>query len=210
MYRMIDLNKVENLKIVVENLEIDGEITEVDNLGKIFIKVPVTSHCVSGEINKKGFIIFFYEGKKYVVGGKVHCQSPHKIIFIPETDIEEERRKDIRVETPAIPVEISFKAGFFHKGNIKGEILDLSSTGASIQTFKPLEENITYSISCNFPYKHKKLPFSAKCVLKNLREYRNSFINGVEFTEIDPVSFENLKKYLKHLRGISIKDVLNP
>ena len=207
---MIDLSEVKDVKIFVGNLEIEGEITEVDNLGKIFIKVPPTSHCITGEINKKGVITFFYGGKKYVVGGRIHCQSPYKIIFTPETDIEEEKRRDIRVETPAIPVEISFKAGLFHKGNIRGEILDLSSTGASIQTFKPLEKDITYSISCDFPYKHKKLPFSAKCVLKNLREYRNSFINGVEFVEIDPVSFENLKKYLEHLRGTSIKDVLNP
>jgi len=207
---MIDLSEVENLKIVVENLEIEGEITEVDNLGKIFIKVPESSHCVTGEINKKGIIIFFYKEKKYIIGGKVHCQSPHKIIFTPETDIEEEKRKDIRVETPAIPVEISFKAGFFHKGNLRGEILDLSSIGASIETLKPLEKNITYSISSIFPYKHKKLSFSAKCVLKNLREYRRSFINGVEFVEIDPYSLENLKKYLAYLRGTTKKDALNP
>jgi len=204
---MIDLSKVGNLKIFVGNLKIDGKIAEIDNVGKIFIKVPAGSHCVTGEINKKGIIIFFYEGKKYIVGGKVHCQSPYKIMFIPETDIEEEKRKDIRVETPAIPVEISFKAGLFHKGNIRGEILDLSSTGASIETLKPLEKNITYSISCIFPYKHKKLPFSAKCVLKNLREYRNSFINGVEFVQIDPSFFENLIKYLGI--GTIKKDVLN-
>jgi len=207
---MIDLSKVENLKIFVENLEISGKITEVDNRGKTFIKVSADSHCVTGEINKKGVIIFFYKEKKYIIGGKVHCQSPYKIIFTPETDIEEEKRKDIRVETPAIPVEISFKAGLFHKGNIRGEILNLSSTGASIETLKPLEKDITYSISCIFPYKHKKLPFSAKCVLKSLREYRNSYINGVEFSEIDPFSFENLKKYIGHLKKTTIKDFLNP
>jgi len=207
---MIELSNVENLKIFVENLEISGKITEVDNRGKIFIKIPVSSHSFIGEISKKGVIIFLYEGKKYIVGGKIHSQSPYKIIFTPETDIEEEKRKDIRVETPAIPVEISFKAGFLHKGNIRGEILDLSSTGASIETLKPLEKDITYSISCIFPYKHKKLPFSAKCVLKSLREYRNSYINGVEFSEIDPFFFENLKKYLGHLKGTTTKDFLNP
>ncbi len=207
---MIDLSKVKDLKILVENLEIEGKITEIGDLGKIFIEIPVNSHSFIGEINKKGVITFFYGGKKYVVGGRIHCQSPYKIIFTPETNIEEEKRRDIRVETPAIPVEISFKAGLFHKGNIRGEILDLSSTGASIQTFKPLEKDITYSISCNFPYKHKKLPFSAKCVLKNLREYRNSFINGVEFVEIDSYSIENLKKYLGNLRGTTKKDALNP
>ena len=199
--RMIDLNKVENLKIFVEKLEIEGKIVDTENAGKIFIEIPVSSHSLIGRAEKRSFITFLYEGKKYIVGGRVYYQPPNKIIFTPETSIEEEKRKDIRVETPAIPVEISFKAGLFHKGNIKGEIFDLSLSGASILTLKPLKKDITYFISCIFPYKHKKLPFSAKCVLRNTREYRNSFINGVEFVEIELYFFENLKKYLRDLKG---------
>lgn len=207
---MIELNKVQNIKIILENIETTGKITEIDNLGKIFTEIPKEHHCLPAEINKRGILSFVYNGKNYIMGGKFHCQNPHKVVFTPETDIEEEKREEVRVETPAIPVELSFKSGLFHTETIRGEILDLSVKGASIETFCALKKDITYSLSCDLPYRHKKLSFSSKCILKNIRRYRTAFINGVEFTQIDPSSLDNLRKYISHIRGLSKKDALNP
>jgi len=68
--------------------------------------------------------------------------------------------------------------------------------GAKIETSEPLDSNINYDLETSFPYHHSKLDFKASFVIKNTGRYRNLFIYGIQFTDMDIISENNLKRYL--------------
>jgi len=198
---MINLEKIQNIKIFLGNKQTIGKILEINKEKVFFIEIPKGYNYVPVELNKRGFISFEHERKNCIIGGMFYCQGPYKIIFVPETDIEEEKRNEVRFETRIIPAEIHFKSGYFHKKSIKGEILNICSKGAAIETLIPLEKNITCLISCSFPYKQKTFLFSANCIQKYSINHKNYYVNGVEFIQIDFLSGEVLKKFINNLQS---------
>jgi len=203
------LKEIKNISIFIDNEKIKGEVIDVDKWGKITISVPPETKIIPVEIGKRVEIFFEKEGKKFLISGKIFSQGRERMIFLAETDVLQERRKDERYEISLIPVRLSAKIGFFHREDILGSIIDISLSGIKIETNLPLKENIIYDIETIFQIKRKSFPFSAKAKLIYKEKIRNVFINGLNFVEIDPISFENLKNYIKIIKHEVGKDALN-
>ncbi len=204
-----ELKNVKKVKIFIDNKKIEGEIVEIDKWGKMIISVPSETKTIPVELGKRGEIFFEKDGKTHFISGKIFSQGIQRVVLLPETDVMDEKRKNERFETPFIPVKIKGKTGMFHIEEINGNILDISISGAKVETNSPLKENIIYDFETNFQIKHRAYPFFAKCKLKFTKKIRNVFINGLEFTEIEPFYYENLLKYIKFLKYELAKDTLN-
>jgi len=204
-----DLKKIKNILIFIDNEKIKGEIIEVDKWGKMIISVPPETKTIPVEIGKKGEVFFEKEGKTFLISGKIYSQGVERMVFLPQTDILMERRKNERYEMPLIPVKLTAKTGFFHKEEISGSIIDISISGVKIETNVPLKENIIYDIETTFHIKRKSFPFFAKAKLKHIEKIRNIYLNGLNFINIDFISLENLKNYIKLLKHEIGKDALN-
>jgi c-di-GMP-binding flagellar brake protein YcgR len=175
----------------------------------MIISVPPETKTIPVEIGKRGEIFFEEEGKTFLISGKIFSQGIERMVFLPETDIFIERRKDERYEIPLIPVKLISKTGIFHKEEILGSIVDISISGIKIETNVPLKENIIYDIETIFYIKRKPFPFSAKAKLKHKEKIRNVYLNGLNFIDIDFISLETLKNYIKTLKHEIRKDALN-
>jgi len=204
-----DLKKIKNILIFVDNEKIKGEIFEIDKWGKMIISVPPETKTIPVEIGKRGEIFFQEEGKNFLVSGKIYSQGIERMVFIPETDIIQERRKDERYEISLIPVKLTAKTGIFHKEELLGSITNISISGIKVETNVPLKENIIYNIETTFYIRRKPFQFFAKAKLKHKEKIRNVYLNGLNFVDIDPISLENLKKYIKYLKHEMMKDALN-
>jgi len=204
-----DLKKIKNILIFIDNEKIKGEIIEIDKWGKMIISVPPETKTIPVEIGKRGEI-FFQEGvKNFLISGKIYSQGIERMVFIPETDIIQERRKDERYEISLIPVKLTAKTGIFHKEELLGSITNISISGIKVETNVPLKENIIYNIETTFYIRRKPFPFFAKAKLKHKEKIRNVYLNGLNFVDIDPISLENLKSYIKYLKHEMMKDALN-
>lgn len=194
----IKLEEVKNTFLYIDNSIIEGKIVEIEPGGrKVLFEFKPGSPTITSEMGKRGEVFFEYKGDKYFIAGKTFFQPPSKALIIAETDIEVERRKEIRKETPALPAIISHSSGLFkRKQIIKGAILNISMKGAKIECPEQLNKDINYDIETSFPYHHTKLDFKATFIIKTTRYYRNLFIHGIQFTEMDIISENNLKKYL--------------
>jgi len=194
----IKLEEVKNAFLYIGNSVIEGRIIELSpGVNKILFEFKPGSPFITADMGKRGELFFEYKGTRYFVAGKTFFQPPSRVMIAVETDIETERRKDIRAETPALPASISYTSGFFKKKHIiKSTILNISIKGARIETSEPLDSNINYDLETSFPYHHSKLDFKASFVIKNTGRYRNLFIYGIQFTDMDIISENNLKRYL--------------
>lgn len=207
--RVEDLKKIKKVLIFVDNEKIKGEIIEVDKWGKMTINVPSGTKTIPVELGKKGEIFFEEEGKNFFISGKIFSQGTERMVFLPETDILTERREEERYEAPFIPAKLRLKTGLLHKEEITANVINISLSGAKIETQIPLKENVIYDFETTFYIKHKPYPFYAKVKLKYIKKVRNIFFNGINFIDIDYIYLENLKKYIKELKHELGKDTLN-
>lgn len=192
----IDLNSATNVNLFIDSQKIEGSIVEIDKTGKIFFELKEGVVTAALEIGKNVIISFNSSGKKCFVSGKMFFQPPHRIVITPETDVEEEKRADIRKEMPSLPAKIICQHKFFHHEEIKTAITDLSIKGARIETSKPLKEKAVYTLDTLFPYHHQQLSFTASFQIKSCKMVHTSFSYGIYFLEMDILSENNLKKYL--------------
>ncbi|MCM8771898.1 MAG: PilZ domain-containing protein [Candidatus Omnitrophica bacterium] len=204
-----ELKNIKKVIIFIENEKIEGELIEINKWGKMIISVPPRTKIIPVELGKRGEVFFEKDNKKYFVSGKIFSQGVERVVVLPETDILNERRKNERLETDFIPVKLVGKISLFHKEEINGNILNISLSGAKVETSMPLKEGVFYDFQTTFFIKKKPYSFSAKCKLKFMKKIRNLYLNGVEFIEIDPLSFEILNKYIKELKHELGKDTLN-
>ncbi|MCM8804382.1 MAG: PilZ domain-containing protein [Candidatus Omnitrophica bacterium] len=204
-----DLKKIKKVSIFVDNEKINGEIIEIDKWGKMIISVPSEVKTIPVELGKRGEIFFEEEDKKFFISGKIFSQGIERMVFLPETDILTEKRKDERYEVPFLPAKLKTKTGILHKEEITGNIINISLSGAKIETQIPLKENFIYDFETTFYIRHKPYPFYAKVKLKHIKKVRNIFLNGINFIDIDYIYLENLKKYIKELKHELKKDSLN-
>ncbi len=194
----IKLEEVKNVFLYIDNSIIEGKIAEIDPVGKkVVFEFKPGSPLITADMGKRGEVFFEYKGTRYFVAGKTFFQPPSRAMITAETDIEVERRKYVRAETPALPATVSCTSGIFKKRHIiKSTILNISVKGAKIETSEQLERDTHYDIETSFPYHHSKLDFKASFVIKNTGRYRNLFIYGIQFVEMDMISENNLKMYL--------------
>ncbi|MCX8082618.1 MAG: PilZ domain-containing protein [bacterium] len=194
----IRLEEVKNAFLYIDNSIIEGKIADIDlPKRKIIFEFNPDSPLITAEMGKRGEIFFEYKGSKYFIAGKTFFQPPSRAMVTAETNIEVERRRELRFETPALPATIFYTAGMFRKRHIiKGTILNISTKGARIETSEQLEQDISYDVETSFPYRHSKLDFKASFIIKNTGKYRNLYIYGIQFTNMDIVSESNLKRYL--------------
>ncbi|MCM8777249.1 MAG: PilZ domain-containing protein [Candidatus Omnitrophica bacterium] len=194
----IKLEEVKNVFLYIDNSIIEGKIVEIDpSVKKVVFEFKPGSPLITADMGKRGEVFFEYKGNRYFVAGKTFFQPPSRAMITVETNIEIERRKDVRAETPALPATVSYKSGIFKKKHIvKSTILNISMKGAKIETSEQLEREISYDIETSFPYHHSKLDFIASFIIKNTGRYRNLFIYGIQFVEMDMISENNLKRYL--------------
>ncbi|MGC9031777.1 MAG: hypothetical protein ACP5H7_03385 [Minisyncoccia bacterium] len=209
MVKIKDLKEIKKVEIFLDNKKINGEIIDIDKWGKMIISVPPETTTIPIELGKRGEIFFEKGGKTFFISGKIYSQGIERMFFLPETDILTEKRKDERYEVPLIPAKLKVKTGLFHKEEILASIVDISISGARIEIGVPLKENLIYDFETIFHIKYKEYPFMAKVKLKHVKKIRNVFLNGINFVDVDYLSFENLKKYLKYLKHELGKDTLN-
>lgn len=207
--RVEDLKKIKKVSIFVDNEKIKGEIVEIDKWGKMIISVPSETKTIPVELGKRGEIFFNEKEKVYFVSGKIFSQGTERMVFLPETDILTEKRKEERYETPFIPSKLRAKTGMLHREEITANIINISLSGAKVETQIPLKENVIYDFETTFYIKHKTYPFYAKVKLKYIKKVRNIFLSGINFIDIDYIYLENLKKYIKELKHELKKDTLN-
>ena len=175
----------------------------------MLISVPPETKKIPVEISKKCEIFFEKEGKVFLIGGKIFSQGIERMLFLPETDILEEKRKNERYLVSLLPVKLKAKLGIFHREEIVGNIINISLGGFKIETNIPLRENIIYEVETTFYIKRKPHPFSAQANLKYIQKVENIYISGINFVKIDFISYENLRKYIKNLKHELGKDKLN-
>ncbi|MDD3726148.1 MAG: PilZ domain-containing protein [Candidatus Ratteibacteria bacterium] len=194
----IKLEEVKNAFLYIDNSIIEGKITEIDHTEKkVLFEFNPDSPTITAEMGKRGEVFFEYKGNRYFVSGKVFFQPPLKALIVVESNIEIERRQYFRKETPALPAIVSYTSGVFKKRrDIKATVLNICEKGARIEISEPLDKNTHYDIETSFPYHHTKIDFKASFSIKNFRQYRNIFIYGIYFSEMDITSETNLKKYL--------------
>jgi hypothetical protein len=204
-----EIKEIKKVKVFIDNEKIDGEIIDIDKWGKMLISVPSGIRTIPVELGKRGEIFFEKNGIEFFISGKVFSQGIKRILFLPETDILSEKRKKERFETPFIKCVLKKISGRLRKEIITGNILNISFSGVKIETNTSLDKNFTYELQTDFIIDHKNYSFSAKCKPVYTKKMRNVFICGFEFIEIDYLSFENLKKYIKELSHQLKKDALN-
>ena len=209
MVNIREIKEIKKVKVFIDNEKIDGEIIDIDNWGKMLISVPLKTKTIPVELGKRGEIFFEKNGIEFFISGRVFSQGIERILFLPETDILSERRKKERFETPFIKCLLIKILGKFRKEIITGNILNISFSGVKIETNTPLDKNFTYELKTEFIIDHKNYSFNAKCKPVYTEKMRNVFICGLEFIEIDYLSSENLKKYIKALSHQLKKDALN-
>ncbi|MBN1446206.1 MAG: PilZ domain-containing protein, partial [Candidatus Omnitrophica bacterium] len=140
---------------------------------------------------------FEHTGNKYFISGKTFFQSHSTVLITPETDIDIDKRSELRLEVPSLPGTISHTSGVFHKKHtLKCTIINMSLKGARVETSEQLSIDIPYALEIFFPYHHTTINFLSSFLVKNFRHYRNIYIHGISFINMDPESEGNLKKYL--------------
>ncbi|MFN4228019.1 MAG: PilZ domain-containing protein [Candidatus Ratteibacteria bacterium] len=209
MVNIDTLKEIKKVVVFIDNEKINGEIIDVDKWGKMIISVPQIKKTIPVELGKRGEIFFDKNGIEYFISGKIFSQGTERMVFLPETDILTEKRRKERFETPFIKCDLIRFSGRFRKETIKGNIINISLSGAKIETNVPLIENSIYELRSNFVIGHKNYFFSAKCKTIYSKKLRNVFLIGLEFIEIDYFSQENLNIYIKHLLNQLKKDALN-
>lgn len=194
----INLSEIKNAFLCVGNDIIGGTICEINpSMSKLLFEFKPDSPLAIANMGTRGEALFEYNGNRYFIAGKVFFQPPSKALMTTETNAEIEKRKERRCETPSLPATISYATGIFKKRRIiKSTIINISLGGARTKTAEPLFNNICYDIKTTFPYRHSQLDFKASFFLKNTDSFRDLYISGVQFTELDLVSESNLKRYL--------------
>lgn len=190
--------EIKNAALYIDNTTIEGNIVEIDRDGrKIYFELKPGSPFSTAEMGKRAELFFEQGNNRYFVAGKTFFQPPSKVIITPETNAEIDKRTERRRETRSLPATISHTSGVFHKKHlIKSTVINLSMKGARVETSEPLTNDIAYEIEISFPFHHTSLEFSAPFTVKNCSHYRNIFIHGIVFTDINPEAGNNLKKYL--------------
>jgi len=175
--------ETKNAELYIDNTTITGKILEIDRKGDV---------CF--ELNKGS--PFSTSDKKYFIAGRIFFQPPSKVIIKPDTDAEIEKRDAKRSETPSLPATILYH-GIFHKRyTIRGTVINISMKGARVETAEQLKDDISYTIIITLPFHHTSFEFQAPFIVRNHQHYRNIFINGISFTDMDIESENRLKKYL--------------
>jgi len=194
----IKLAEVKDAVLYIDNIVIEGKICDIDKKeGRISFELKPGSPLSTAEMGKKAEVFFECEGHKYFISGKTFFQPPSRVLITTDTDIDIDKRKEKRIETPALPATISCTQGVFHKKHvIKSTIINLSMKGAKVETSEPLNRDIQYEIETHFPYHHSSIEFRSSIIVKHCLHYRNIFINGIVFININVDSENNLKKYL--------------
>jgi hypothetical protein len=194
----IKLTEVKKAVLYLDNVSVQGQILNVDkNDGKVTFELKPDSPISAAEMGKKGEVFFEYTGNKYFISGKTFFQSHSTVLITPETGIDIDKRTELRLEVPSLPGTISYTSGVFHKKHtIKCTVINMSLKGARLETSESLSNEMTYAIEISFPYHHTTINFLASFMVKNCRHYRNIYIHGASFINMDSESEDNLKKYL--------------
>ncbi|MCM8830091.1 MAG: PilZ domain-containing protein [Candidatus Omnitrophica bacterium] len=191
----IKVEEIKNAFLSIDNSIVEGEIEEIKNRDRILFKLKPDAIIPSSSTGKRGEVFFEYRSNKYFGAGKVFFQSHSKVLILLETDIGINKRHEIRKEIPGLPAIVYTHGGIF-KHSIKCVILDISLSGARIETTEELEKNRMYNIECTFLYRQTKLEFKASFFIKNSTSSHNIFRYGIYFSGMDPISQKNLNKYL--------------
>jgi len=204
-----EIKEIKKVKVFIDNEKIEGEIIDVDKWGKMLIAVPPETKIIPVELGKRGEIFLKKNGIEFFISGKIFSQGIERMLFLPETDVLSEKRKKERFETPFIKCLLTKISGKFRKEVITGDILNISFSGAKIETNTLLDKNFTYELKTDFTIDRKSYSFTAKCKPVYTKKMRNVYFCGLEFIEMDYLSLENLKKYIKALSHQLKKDALN-
>jgi hypothetical protein len=193
----INVAEVKKATLYVDNIRIEGKILNVEKNGRIFFELRSGLPISISEMGKRGEVFFEHNGNKYFISGKTFFQPPSMVIINSETNPEIEKRNEVRIEVSSLPATISYEHGMFHKKHlIKSTIINLSMKGARLETDEPLNKNLLFEIDVSLPFHHTALEFHSSFIVRNNQHYRNIFIHGVTFDNIDIGSENNLKKYL--------------
>ncbi len=188
--------ETKNAELYIDNTTITGKILEIDRKGDVCFELNKGSPFSTSEMGKRAELFFEQENKKYFIAGRIFFQPPSKVIIKPDTDAEIEKRDAKRSETPSLPATILYH-GIFHKRyTIRGTVINISMKGARVETAEQLKDDISYTIIITLPFHHTSFEFQAPFIVRNHQHYRNIFINGISFTDMDIESENRLKKYL--------------
>jgi len=154
----------------------------------------------SGILNKRCEVYFNIGNAKYFFEGR-SFSAGNKIIVMKQSEIYEDRRAEIRLDTPLLPAVIKEK-GVFRPKNINANVLNLSSKGAKIATDIQLDLNAKYIIETILDRRN----FSAIFKIMYMEEREKGYAYGIMFEEIGEKEQKHLKEYLSELKGEEFSD----
>ena len=112
------------------------------------------------------------------------------------------------MKTSALPAKIT-EMRRFRRNVINVSIIDLSRSGARIETHSILNKEIPYIIEGELTTGHFYEVFQAVFKIKNSEEKKGLYLYGINFEEISPENQEKIEKFLMRLTGKWGKDSLN-
>ncbi|MBN1445515.1 MAG: PilZ domain-containing protein [Candidatus Omnitrophica bacterium] len=194
LFRKIALLK--NERLLIDCHIIKGKITDIYKTGEIiYILEPDSVFHTSG-MEQHGTLFFDAMGESCFVFGKIFFQPPEKIVLIPKGPTGINKRGETRIETPALPAEISAHHGLMNF-KTRGTILNLSLKGAAVLTPKELKGSVVYLLKTFFPFHDQSLRFTCPFVKQHCTGKQNMFLAGISFIDMEEPSGNNLVKYLK-------------
>ncbi len=150
-------------------------------------------------MGKKATVFCSVKGKRLFITGKAFFQTPSRVLLRPETELQPDRREELRYETPALAASISGEKCFFRQERFNSTILEISLHGANIETRHLLKKKTVYYMETAFPYHHETLEFSSSIAPAETRKKHDLYIHRVVFTYTDIVPQSNLARYIKSL-----------
>lgn len=194
LFRKIALLK--NERLLIDSHIIKGKIVDIYKTGEIiYILEPDSVFHTSG-MEQHGTLFFEAMGESCFVFGKIFFQPPEKVVILPMGPTGINKREESRIDTPALPAEISTRHGFINY-TTRGTILNMCLKGAAILTPKELKNRVVYMLKTLFPFHNQSLPFTCLFIKQHCMGKHNMFMAGISFIDMEEPSKSNLIKYLQ-------------
>jgi len=202
----IDITKVGEFTIITGGKEYKGKLVDDGQKRELIFDLLPGFSCILGKLRQRGKVVFEFENKRYFISGYVYCTNHHRVTLLKDSEITLDKRTRIRFETPALPATIS-EPGRFHKDIGKTSILDISQTGARIETHLIMKKEKTYILNTEFKTRHFLTTFQATFRIVNVEEKGGLYIYGISLEEISPDDRKKLNKYLIRLDGMLLAKI---
>jgi hypothetical protein len=187
----MDLLKVRDFEVLVENILYEVTLTEIGSTGEL-IFAPKHKLDRGNYLSTECRVSFHWNEKNFNFKGEFFMPVVGRIIIVPKSEVLEDIRSQVRVKIDELPCTIS-KKGFLEHTVMHGVIMDLSERGALIRTDQVLELGTVYQLDAQFG----RAKFQTMFLIRKEKQEEDLRYYGVLFEETTEENTTLLKMYLK-------------